>query len=377
MRVHSRFVLGLVACLFGLALSGCSENRGERALTNYQERLLTVLERLEGVDGFGMHVADQVAEAAEASSDSAPLSGSNALVPPFPKKSVVSAADRESSSSIDLLDFLGLYGCRLQEVVAQANSSLGKFAPNSQRLLSALKFIELGPECVESLIENDKASLASAVSAEVNYKQSQVHWFVAKALFEGEEYRSFWDKPIKLGGYPKQLSSEPMMALSKVGQLLKAWSAGEVSHGVSELESQLFLIAQGDGGALVKAYELLNRELQTSNQTLERAIRSRTLCKQPNAYSRDILSNVVEKFFVGEVQVWASDLNRRQYEVMAAILPLEHAMSQDLSKDYLRWKERRDALFINATEQIKDHVQRLKILLEPDLLEKSLTENCQ
>lgn len=372
MSVHSRFVIGLIACLFGLALSGCSENRGERSLTNYQERLLTVLERLEGVDGFGM----QIAEVLEASPNSAPMSGSNALVPPFPKKTVVSAADRESSSSIDLLDFLGLYGCRLQEVVAQANSSLGKFAPNSQRLLSALKFIELGPECVDSLIENDKASLASAVSAEVNYKQSQVHWFVAKALFEGEEYRSFWDKPLQLGGYPTQLSSEPIMALSKVGQLLKAWSAGEVSKGVSDIEGQLFLIAQGDGGALVKAYELLNRELQASNQILDHAIRSRTLCKQPNAYSRDILSNVVEKFFVGEVQAWASALNRRQYAIMAAVRPLERVMKQDLSKDYFSWKERRDALFVNATEQIKAHVQRLKILLEPDLLKESLVEYC-
>ena len=363
MSTLNRALLSLLAGLIGLVISGCSESVGEDALQNYQSRLLTVFENVPGVGDLEVQIKSRSTDPTIVAS-------------PLPKISVVPAASRDGSSSIDLLDFLGLYGCRLQEVVAQANSSLGKFAANSQRLLSALKFIELAPECIESLIKDDKASLASLLAAELSYKQAQVNWLVAKAVFEGDEYRSFWGKPITLGEYPAGLSGEPIMALSRLNALLVTWSTGGVSDGVADLESQLFLVAQGDGGALIKAYELLNHALEVSDQVLDRALSSAALCQRSDVYSRDILSNVVQKFFVGEVQAWASALNRRQYEIMAAIEPLEKAMHQNLTQDYLRWRAQRDALFQKTTEQVRGHVQRLKVFLEPELLSETLAEIC-
>ena len=133
MTAHNlRLFMVFLCCLM---LSACEGERGEKALQNYQSRLENVFQQLEtGSDLAARAVAFRL--------------------PALPK-TAVNDLSRESGS-INLLDFLSLYGCRLQEVVALANASLGKLAPSSQRLISTLKFIELAPECIDLLVEKEE-----------------------------------------------------------------------------------------------------------------------------------------------------------------------------------------------------------------------------
>ena len=72
----------------------------------------------------------------------------------LPRQVVVS--QESSVASIDLLDFLALSSCKLQQIVAQRNSVLGKVAPGSQKLINELLFLNLAPECLAQLDPNDQ-----------------------------------------------------------------------------------------------------------------------------------------------------------------------------------------------------------------------------
>ncbi|MEM8564649.1 MAG: DUF3080 family protein, partial [Pseudomonadota bacterium] len=54
-------------------------------------------------------------------------------------------------SDIDVLDFLSLTGCQLQITIGKRNSSLGRLASASQRLLLELEYLQLAPACIDYL----------------------------------------------------------------------------------------------------------------------------------------------------------------------------------------------------------------------------------
>jgi hypothetical protein len=198
---------------------------------------------------------------------------------------------------------------------------------------------------------------------------------MARSVFEGTEYREFWKMPLALNDYPAaDLSGESERALIQVVGLREAWLNGRVSEGRSEFESLLFLISTGDGGALLKAYQLLLRKLHDLNALLNQVLGARNLCEPVRPYSREILQNVVQKFFVGDVQIWAAALNKRQYALQAALEELEPAFESVLSDEYRSWAKQRDALFSEARHAIKMHVQKVQILLNEDSLQSWCTE---
>ena len=329
-------------------LSACEGERGEKALQNYQSRLENVFQQLEtGPDLAARTVAFRL--------------------PALPK-TAVNDLSRESGS-INLLDFLSLYGCRLQEVVALANASLGKLAPSSQRLISTLKFIELAPECIDLLVEKEERELAELLLLVLDQKRDGLEQTLARPVFEGPEYRSFWKMPSAIGGYPsRDLSGEAERALHKLVSMRADWLSGQVTKERDAFEQQLFLVSTGDGGALLKAYTVLLRQMQELNNLLDSVLRSQKLCAVKAPYSNAVLRNVVQKFFVGDVQVWAAALNKRQYAISVALTQLEDAFGAVLTKEYLGWARQRDALFKKTRQAVQIHVEKLQILLAEEAL---------
>jgi hypothetical protein len=344
----------LFCLLFCLLATACSSERGEEALENYHARLGNVF------DGIDVSAGPDVV-----TEDRAETFSSLGL----PKQAIKASSDNGDIARIDLMDFLSLYGCRLQEVVARANASLGKLAPSSQRLISDLRFIELAPECIDLLGEKDEPELAQQLGNVLDLKRTELEARMARSIFEGPEYREFWKMPLALNDYPSaDLSGESERALMQLVGLRDAWLNGRVSEGRSDFESLLFQISTGDGGALLKAYQLLLSKLYDLNALLNHVLGARNLCEPVRPYSREILQNVVQKFFVGDVQVWAAALNKRQYALQAAMEALEPAFESVLSAEYLSWSKQRDALFFETRHAIQMHVQKIQILLNEDSL---------
>ncbi len=331
-------------------LVACAKERGEEALQNYQSRLENVFQEVD----LGKALLFQSVEF---------------KVPALPKAVVKNFAPDSEVGSINLLDFLSLYGCRLQEVVALSNASLGKLAPASQKLISTLKFIELAPECIELLNGKEEKKLAHQLTQVLDQKRSKLEQAIARSVFEGPEYKAFWKMPRALEAYPEaDLSGESERAFHKLVLMRGAWLRGNVTKERGAFEQQLFLVSSGDGGAVLKAHVLLLRQIQQLNNVLDSVLASEKICTASRPYSEEVLRNVVQKFFVGDVQEWAAALNKRQYANTEALAALETAFIDVLNDEYLDWAKQRDTLFKETRQAVQKHVEKLQTLLTQEAL---------
>ncbi|MEQ8802037.1 MAG: DUF3080 family protein [Haliea sp.] len=101
--------------------------------------------------------------------------------------------------------------------------------------------------------------------------------------------------------------------------------------------------------------------------TLLQARRQRgPLCSGPiRPAAATILRNVIEKFFVGEVQPWSAGLGRRQHELLPLVAVLEAALDSGLPSAYRQWQSRRDSQLQQWTGAPRRHVEALQAVLKP------------
>lgn len=266
--------------------------------------------------------------------------------------------------SLDGLDFLRLRGCALQTTVARRNSSLGRVAPPSQRLLLELAFLRDAPACIEKLRDEGKGPLAGLLAATMSSKQEQLPALIFNATLGNVEYREFWRENNRSSDYPARTSSLVVTALEQVAGDAQRWLSGDYRVNERSFELALSDIARGDGGSLRAALRLQTIALEQGNRMIERRLSEGNLCQgglRPDA--APILRTVVQKYFVGTVQPWSASLNQRYHQLLPPLLALEALLKQDLPRDYLSWRMVREAEMQQALGAPARHVKRLQDLL--------------
>jgi len=333
-RLARTLTLGL--CLL---LSGCGGQPPDASLTRYLERLQRTLE--------------QPAPTAE--------------LPDLPRLPARGELRLElERSNLGTLDFLALSGCEVQITIGKRNSSLGIMASPSQRLLLELEFLRLAPACIQHMRAIERGELADLLQEAFDLKQQQLPAMIYNATLGGPEYRNMWQPPQNLGSYPEQTSSVPLTALAEINASTRRWLAGDYAANNMAFEIQLSEVAKADGGALLKALALQAAWLEAADALLQARRQRGPLCSGPiRPAAASILRNVVEKFFVGEVQPWSAALGRRQHELLPLVTALESALESALPVAYRRWQEQRNASLAAWTAAPRQHVGELQEVLAP------------
>lgn len=333
-RLARALTLGL--CLW---LAACGGQEPDAALTRYLERLQRTLEQ------------------------PAPAVALPEL-PRLPARGEL-RLDLERSN-LGTLDFLALSGCEVQITIGKRNSSLGIMASPSQRLLLELEFLRLAPSCIDHMRATERSSLADLLQEAFDLKQRQLPALIYNATLGGPEYRQLWQPPQYLGRYPEQTSSVPLTALADINASTRRWLAGDYAANNMEFEIQLSEVAKADGGALLKALALQAAWLEAGDTLLQGRRQRGPLCSGPlRPAAASILRNVVEKFFVGEVQPWSAALGRRQHELLPLVTALESALESALPAAYRGWQEQRNASLAAWTAAPRQHVGELQEVLAP------------
>lgn len=330
-----------------LLLAGCSSDHGESVLSNYLYRLSNVLDLEQPALGKPM-----VLEWRGVAKGELTTQGVNA----------------RDNTSISLLEFLSLYGCELQGVIAEKNSPLGRLAQPSQALLRELDFIRAAPACLAMLEQDDKAELKAQLERAVQQKRALFLEQLWRVLLKEAEARSFWRAQVQSGDYPSQASGQIPLALGQLeqlaAQLVEPDAALEASTlDSSQLESWLFQLKQGDGGQLYRALMHYQMGIEAANQMLVQA--QQRACASPRSNEQRMrLENVVQKFFVGEVQAWAAQLSQRYYALIPPYQKLEAHFVELESEDYRAWRRERDDNMRQALESAKRHVELIQAFLK-------------
>ena len=327
----------LLCLLLCVPVASCSQGGAESRLSDYLQRLARPLDaRVEGPQ------SQPGATPPRAESLQIPLEG----------------------NSLDGLDFLRLRGCALQTTVARRNSSLGRVAPPSQRLLLELAFLRDAPDCIATLREEGNDALAGLLEEGATSKRAQLPALIFNATLGSREYRDFWRLRGALGEYPARTSSAVISALERVTADARRWLGGDYRADDSRLELALSEIARGDGGELLASLLLQSAYLGNANTLIDESVAGGPLCErdlQPAA--APILRNVARKYFVARIQPWSAALNQRYHALLTPVTELELLLEHTFPADYRRWQQQRDALFEDTLAAPARHVRRLQSLL--------------
>jgi Protein of unknown function (DUF3080) len=336
-RQHIRLCrLTALACL--LLSSACSDTGPERPLERYIARLERTLQ----------------------SEASVPLPQMLAA-PPRPGSSRINVP----GDSLDTLDFLALHGCAVQVTIGKMNSSLGRVASDSQRLLLALEYLQLAPECIASLKSKSKHSLSLQLSDAMNSKQLQLPAMIFNATLASLEYRQLW-LPYRAPDYPAQTSSEVPASLQAITVLAQRWLSGDYQFDNQHFEILLSEVAKGDGGLLSQSLALQSAYLETANSLLHRRNETGALCRPGfRDDAANILDNVVRRYFIGDIQPWSAALERRRLALLPPIQALERQLNTVLPRNYRHWQQTRDKALEDWALAPREHVAQLKVLLDP------------
>jgi len=330
---------GLAPWLALLALTGCAGPDPDAPFARYLDRL-------------GRALAERAASPTTTALPRPPRAGNLQLHVP--------------EGNLGALDFLALRGCAVQLTIARRNSSLGRLAPPSQRLLLDLDYLRLAPDCVDALREGGRDALAGELEQAHEAKRRQLPARIFNATLGSEEYRAFWRTSRRPGGYPAVGEGSASAALAAIEAHAARWLAGDYRADGEAFELALGQVAGGEGGALLAALVAQRDWLERADALLERRLDRGPLCG-PGIRHRDaeILPNVVRRFFIEGIQPRAALLNRSYYALVPPIAALESLLAEVVPDDYRRWMRARDDLFEAAGAAPRQHVEQIKRILAP------------
>lgn len=324
-----------IGLLAGLMISSCAEREvGATKLTNYIGRLSTAAdEQREHHDSW----------------------------PRVELPSELEAASLTPTGSLSLIDFLSLSGCEVQVNIAKRNTSMGRTASASQRLILDLEFLRLAPPCVALMQEKGDDSVADTLQENIELRRSSLSARIFSAILAGPEWRKFWEQPMLLGAYPESASGDSAQALWELSTRVQrfvdhSWSASD-----EDLEPLLAVIRANAGGQLLAAAAIQSGHLEQANHILRKAHTKGIYCKNETlTEAGTITKTVVAKYFAADVQRWSAQVSQRHYEVQSALLALEGHLLATLPQPYLDWIAERDALLHRLYAAPREHVAVIK-----------------
>ena len=264
---------------------------------------------------------------------------------------------RADQSTLDLLDYLSMRGCKLQQVVSERNNQLGRLADPITVLFFDLRFIALAPDCITALRGEDPPT-AQLLSEALTSKLTKRNAHIERAVLFSDEMMTFW-KHSTFTQITPQSTLEEVMALNALSQQVMQLKRGELLE-VSTIYDSLQSLNSGLGGKLLGGWLSLSQHLQEAEHHLDQFIERRPLCfnEQSNARA-DRFEGLVTRHFATSVQREFNRLEQATRKVMPAVAELERSLATGQNSTLTAFQAERDQLIDKTRALLVSHVQRL------------------
>ncbi len=153
---------------------------------------------------------------------------------------------RADQSTLDLLDYLSMRGCKLQQVVSERNNQLGRLADPITVLFFDLRFIALAPDCITALRSEDPQT-AQLMSEALASKLTKRNAHIEQAVLLSDEMMTFW-KHSTFTQITPQSTLEEVIALNALSQQVMQLKRGELLE-VSTIYESLQPLNSGLGAS--------------------------------------------------------------------------------------------------------------------------------
>lgn len=208
---------------------------------------------------------------------------------------------------INLWEFLKLYQCEVNTLIAKRNSPMGKVMPPSQQLLYALEFIPKAKKCIRQQDISQKGR--EALRLAIEFYESNAPRLLMNAIFHEEWEKAFHGHAIWPLDQTYPSAGLPPLDRFMTIKLDLNKPAIPNSALLQSFEQDLKQLADSRyPGNWLRHLSEASHYLTVSNVALSQA---KTLCPLGRGNRKsEIMQNVFVKYFNGQVQPWISQLHR-------------------------------------------------------------------
>ncbi|MBT1445475.1 DUF3080 family protein [Shewanella sp. JM162201] len=383
-RITAFWITPLLASLI---LGGCGDKNAAHALwQDYEQRLERVLDaklddEASDTQASDTEVSETQAGDTEASEEPVKERGlpTNLLTKTdefrltekfrLPEKVSPTLRLEDGSGNIGILELNAIRSCRLGELIAAHNSSLGKVAQPSVWLNYQLDFIHSAPQCIASLTDGE---LKEKLSLTLSNKKAQARAYfieflntepvIRKALFAGQQSL---DADTPLAGL-----SELTLALETLLFIRRTIEAGEFEaltpDKLTRLDEALRTLSRNP---------MLGRYIQGMNTHLTAlsdlngflAKQDGMHCKPGhNPARQEILLNILMKYFIGKIQPYIGAYSETQFKIGRVVIELFDGTAYESQLEFYFGD---DNAMAKLKQQLKEHVAIWQTLQQSCALE--------
>ncbi len=272
----------------------------------------------------------------------------------FPRQVV--ASQKNSVTSIDLLEFLSLAPCELQLIIAQRNSALGKVALGSQKLINELLFLNLAQECVDQLGPSYQA-LKAKIRAAILEKKRNLPTTIARATLGGPEFREMWSRSVGESFF----DTKGILALNYIRKISENWLNGNYHLEGLELEENLSILRSAPLADYMRQTLRTNYYLQKLTILIEEEYLRGGFCRDGVITDKGrTLRNVVEAYFTKASSDEINIASRGSSAFLVEIKKLNRLFSNVLSEEYKDFVANQFLVLNRSKESLLEHTASLE-----------------
>ncbi len=251
-----------------------------------------------------------------------------------------------------LIDVLVFRKCDLLPLIAERNSSLGKLAAPSQRMIYEIKFIQQLSTCLAKIDADPELDLETKQRVHQVYdtKLSNLPTILWNAVYTGQEIET--SLAANLAPLPLSMNSHEtllrhLQALSSfVTQALTAPQTVQ-SALLTDIESTYEALYRDPMGTpIIKSLLLLEGTLNTVADLIEKRLIRRPMCfYQMSNPKADILKNVFMQFYAAQIQPYMASVHKigdswlSSHEKMLMLLPVPREMQSYTAQVFMKSTE--------------------------------------
>lgn len=298
-------------------------------------------------------------------------------IPPPPEVQLPERPDNASivqtidNSSITLVDYLKITGCRISHTLGYKNSQLGKVAAPSQIMHIERDLLIHLPECIRTLSGSQpelslKLDKAYKLKEEARMKIWWNAWITSKEWQALTSSASLpLDMPHQKHSHNEHLSLSVQALRYAINQKIK-WFERDYEYESSDMELHLQQLSLGESvGRWQRAIQLLIKTLTQATDMLNLKYREQPLCSTGGHHLKtDILNNVFNKIYAGEIQPYLSLTDRFGDQILPLLEDLRTEPASPTPPGYLIWLSDLQKLQKDLDQANLNHVEAWKRTLK-------------
>lgn len=272
---------------------------------------------------------------------------------------------------MSMLDFLGLYGCELQHVVGERNSSLGKVMHPASLLDYELRFLTSAEDCLSSV---SSGSVRDKLLAAIAHKRVVLPDVVWNAVWVSPEIENLFTRsrgPLGVD-LDHNAVSEMAEALALLVAALRQIDAGRLDVDFKALDPVYRRWqVQALVGQLLQSAVLSTQRLNDAAKIVESRLGERPLChKGLGNRQAEIMQSMFLSVYIGHVQPYIATVQRSRQALLPQLRSLAELPGADPGKAVERYasqvlsEQGEEGIWVEFDTAVRRHTIGWQRLLE-------------